>query len=204
VTDGQRAKMEVEMVAKKTRGKPKPNKVYYQPSQGAMRRMQDALHKYDAAVTEKERVWGVDRLVWLVGGDLRDRFEQQMDKLNAAIDKCDGVEHEVDVTLRGVDALERAAIEAGHKPLTGDYIEGAMPDGRVIAITRNGYEAGKVKRENRDMVVYSVDEIAQIVANFESDRAGAIAAKVKDTFVGASVERVKTLTEVELNDEIPF
>ena len=35
-TDGQ-AKMEVEMVAKKTRGKPKPNKVYYQPSQGAMR-----------------------------------------------------------------------------------------------------------------------------------------------------------------------
>jgi len=26
------------MVAKKTRGKPKPNKVYYQPSQGAMRR----------------------------------------------------------------------------------------------------------------------------------------------------------------------
>ena len=30
-------KTEVEMVAKKTRGKPKPNKVYYQPSQGAMR-----------------------------------------------------------------------------------------------------------------------------------------------------------------------
>ena len=36
VTDGQRAKMEVEMVAKKTRGKPKTDKVYYQPSQGAV------------------------------------------------------------------------------------------------------------------------------------------------------------------------
>ena len=38
IRDGRkRVKMEVEMVAKKTRGKPKPNKVYYAPNQAAMR-----------------------------------------------------------------------------------------------------------------------------------------------------------------------
>ena len=47
--------------------------------------MQDALHRYDDVVSEVEGRWGIDRLVWLVGGDLRDRFEQQMDKLNASI-----------------------------------------------------------------------------------------------------------------------
>ena len=35
-TDGQ-AKMEVEMVAKKGRGRPKPDKVYYAPCEGARR-----------------------------------------------------------------------------------------------------------------------------------------------------------------------
>ena len=188
---------------KTTRPRPKPSKVYYQPTQPAMRRMQDALFKYDAVVSEKERMWGVDRLQHLVSPELRERFEAQMDKLNASIDKCDGVEHEVDVTIRGVEMLERAAVELGHKPLTGDYIEGAMPDGKVIAITVNGYEAGKVKRENRDMAVYSVDEIGVIVGNFlERDKANVVTS-IKDAFAGATIESVKPV-RVDLDDEIPF
>ena len=60
----------------------KPSKQHYAPSQMAMRRMQDALHRYDDEVSKVERKWGVDRLIWVVGGDLRDRFEKQMDLLN--------------------------------------------------------------------------------------------------------------------------
>lgn len=191
------------MVAKKTtRPRPKPSKVYYQPTQGAMRRMQDALHRYDDVVSEVEGRWGVDRLVWLVGGDLRDRFERQMDKLNAAIDKCDpSIEHEVEVTLRGVAALERAAIAAGAKPLSGDYVEGRMPDGRVIAITATGYEAGKVKRDNREMVVYSVDEIGRIIEGLNKD--APVVDAIKNAFAGAEVESVKPVP-ANLDDEIPF
>jgi len=191
------------MVAKKTtRPRPKPSKVYYQPTQGAMRRMQDALHKYDDVVSEVEGRWGVDRLVWVVGGDLRDRFEQQMDRLNAAIDKCDpSIEHEVEVTLRGVAALEQAAIAVGAKPLSGDYIEGRMPDGRVLAITATGYEAGKVKRDNREMVVYSADEIGRIIEGLNKD--APVVNAIKNAFAGAEVQSVKPVP-ANLDDEIPF
>ena len=189
------------MVAKKTRGKPKPNKVYYQPSQGAMRRMQQALHRYDDVVSDMERRWGVDRLVWLVPVDLRDRFEAQMDKLNAAIDKCEGVEHEVEVTLRGVAALEQAAIAAGVKPLTGEWVEGRMPDGTTLAIVPTDYEVAKVKQDNREMRVYSVDEIGRILSEWQASK---VVDKVKDVFTGATVEKVKTKLETTLNDEIPF
>ena len=187
---------------KTTRQRPKPSKVYYQPTQPAMRRMQDALHRYDDVVAEVEGRWGVDRLVWLVGGDLRDRFEKQMDRLNAAIDKCDpSIEHEVEVTLRGVTALEQAAIAAGAKPLSGDYVEGRMPDGRVIAITATGYEAGKVKRDNREMVVYSADEIGRIIEGLNKD--APVVDAIKNAFIGAEVQSVKPV-KYDLDDEIPF
>jgi hypothetical protein len=192
------------MVAKKTtRQRPKPSKVYYQPTEGAMRRMQDALHRYDDVVSEVEGRWGVDRLVWVCGSsELRDRFEQQMDRLNAAIDKCDpSIEHEVEVTLRGVAALEQAAIAAGAKPLNGDYIEGRMPDGRVIAITATGYEAGKVKRDNREMVVYSVDEIGRIIEGLNKE--APVVDAIKNAFIGAEVQSVKPVP-ANLDDEIPF
>jgi hypothetical protein len=167
----------------------------------AMRRMQDALHRYDDRVSEVERKWGVDRLIWVVGGDLRDRFEAQMDLLNAAIDKMEDVEHQVDVTLRGVAALEQAAIAAGVQPLGGEWIEGRMPDGRVLAIVPNDYEVSRVKRDNREMVVYSVDEIGKLLAEWDESKT---VDAVKAAFHGATVEKVRTRTEKELNDEIPF
>ena len=179
----------------------KPTKQHYAPSQGSMRRMQDALHRYDDRVNDVERKWGVDRLIWVVGGDLRDRFEAQMDKLNAAIDRMEDVEHQVDVTLRGVAALEQAAIAAGVQPLKGEWIEGKMPDGRVLAIVANDYEVSRVKRDNREMVVYSVDEIGRLLAAWDESKT---VDAVKAVFPGATVEKVKTKLEKELNDEIPF
>lgn len=193
------------MVYKKTSKRvPKPNRAYYAPSQGAMRRMQDALTRYDEVVSAKEREWGVDRLPWLAGEALRAKFDAQMDLLNAAIDKMEDVEHQVEVTLRGVAALERAAIEAGYKPLTGEYVEGAMPDGRVLAVVPNDYEVGRVKRDNPDLVVYSVSEVAKIIEAFRDEGKPSLVDSVKDVFEGAVVERVKTKTEMALNDEVPF
>jgi len=182
----------------------KPSKQHYAPSQMAMRRMQDALHEYDRAATAMEAKWGVDRLPWLVEQGLRGRFEAQMDLLNKAIESQHDVEHQVSVTLRGLAALEQAAIAGGHEPLTGEYWEAAMDDGKVLAITRNGYEAGKVAREHRDMAVYSVDEIAVIVSKWRQDKAGQITDIAKAMFPGAAVEKVKTQLAKDLNDDIPF
>lgn len=194
------------MVAKKrtARGKPKTDKVYYQPSQAAMRRQQQSLHKYDDEVNRLERKWGIDRLPWLVPLELRDRFYEQLDKLNAAIDKCEGVDHEVEVTLRGCAAIERAAIEGGAQPLTGEYIEGRMPDGTVLAITRNGYEAGKVKQDNRDMKVFTVDEVGVVLEKWlEENKAKALVDEAKNVFPGAVVESI-VKNQLLLDDEVPF
>ena len=123
------------MAVKKGRGKPKPNKVYHAPNNGAMRRMQQSLHRYDDRVTQFELKWGVDRVIWLVPTELRNRFEQQMDRLNDAIDKMQDVDHQVEVTIKGIAALEQAAIAAGVEPLKGEWIEGSLPDGRVLALS---------------------------------------------------------------------
>jgi len=194
------------MVAKKrtARGKPKTDKVYYQPSQAAMRRQQQSLHKYDDEVNRLERKWGIDRLPWLVPLELRDRFYEQLDKLNAAIDKCEGVDHEVEVTLRGCAAIERAAIEGGAQPLTGEYIEGRMPDGTVLAITANGYEAGKVKQDNREMKVFTVDEVGVVLEKWlEENKAKTLVDEAKNVFPGAVVESI-VKNQLLLDDEVPF
>ena len=182
----------------------KPSKIYYAPTQGAMRRMQDALIKYDETVSKVENKWGVDRLQWLCGEQLRGKFEAQMEKLNTAIDQMVDVEHQVDVTMRGLILLERTALENGYEPLSGDYWEAPMPDGKVLAITKTGYDVAKVKRENRDMLVYSAEELGKILHDY-LDKSTTVAA-VKEMFPGATIEEIKpkTKTEKDLNDEIPF
>jgi hypothetical protein len=164
--------------------------------------MQEAIHRYDDRVSQLEVKWGVDRLIWLIDGSLRDRFEAQMDRLNKAIEDQHDVEHQVEVTLRGVDAIERAAIEAGVQPLDGGYIEAAMPDGRVLAVTRTDYEVSKVKKENREMVVFSASEVAKILQKYLDDAAAVNGAK--DLWPGAVVEKIKTPIETKLDDSIPF
>ena len=76
--------------------------------------------------------WGIDRLPLLVEADLRDRFWAQMDVLNKAIDKGSGVEVEEAVasTIRGVEALERGAIELGAEPVSGEVWRGDDAEGR--------------------------------------------------------------------------
>jgi hypothetical protein len=193
------------MARRVTKRPTKSNRPYYAPSAPAERRMQQSLVDYDEAVSKLELKWGVDRLPWLAGGELREKFEAQMDKLNKAIDSRSDIEHQVEVTKRGLVALEKAAIANGADPLSGEYFEAAMPDGRVMAVVKTNYDVAKVKRENRELVVYSVDELAMIVSKFEKDKAPLVN-DIKEMFPGAVVETVKSRTKTEelLNDEIPF
>ena len=70
-------------------------------SEATYRKIQNYLTEYDRVVSDYERRWGVERLPNLVSPELRDRFWQQMDKLNDAIhrDAAVDVEHHVAVTL---------------------------------------------------------------------------------------------------------
>jgi len=151
--------------------------------------------------------WGVDRLPLLVEAELRDRFWAQMDLLNAAIAKGSGVEVEeaVAATVRGVQALERRAIERGAEPVSGEVWEETTPQGAVIAVCRDASEIAKIRDDGRIDRVYTMAEIAAIVERWEETKAGQVTNKVKSLFDGATIESVKPKpAEIELDDEIPF
>ena len=169
-----------------------------------------ALATYDAKVRAAEVKWGIDRLPLLVEADLRDRFWAQMDVLNKAIDKGSGVEVEEAVasTIRGVEALERRAIELGAEPVSGEVWEETTPSGAVVAVCRDRAEIAKIRDSGRIDRVYAMSEIAAIVEAFEEGKAGETTKKVKSLFEGATIESVKKKSKeeiiAELNDEIPF
>ena len=179
----------------------------FYPSERDADKCRAALATYDAEVRSRDVRWGVDRLPLLVEAELRDRFWAQMDLLNAAIAKGSGVEVEeaVAATVRGVQALERRAIERGAEPVSGEVWEETTPQGAVIAVCRDASEIAKIRDDGRIDRVYTMAEIAAIVERWEETKAGQVTNKVKSLFDGATIESVKPKpAEIELDDEIPF
>lgn len=172
-------------------------------SASAWDKTQSAVLEFDKAATVYEERWGRDRLADLASPALRERFYQQIYRMNQAISAVDWreVEHQCSVTLRGYAALEAAALADGHKPLEGRFWDAPMPDGRVLCVCPNYHEAGKVARQRKgeDVLVYSVEEIANILATNEVAKAVGI---VKSAFPGATVTGSRK-AEV-YDDEIPF
>lgn len=170
------------------------------------RRIQDALIKHDFVVNEYENKWGVERLQELVSEELRERFYQQRVRLNTAIENNDGkqTQEEVEVMCRAYVALEKEAVAMGHKPLTGEHWETVMPDGKVLAIAKSYAEAGKVKRDNRELVVFSIEEIANILHARHKETLKFVD-EVKRQFDGAVVTAVTPVKqETLIDDDIPF
>jgi len=174
-------------------------------SSASYRKIQNYLTEYDRVVTDYERRWGVERLPLLVDPELRDRFWSQMDRLNDAIhaDSPADVEHQVQVTLRAYAALEAKAREMGGKEIEGIAWTAPMEDGRVVAIVRDIHEVGVVKKDMPDAMVYSVQEVAAILAAWADQKKAEIVNSVKDVFPGATVTKVTPLAD-DLDDEIPF
>lgn len=179
----------------------------FYPSERDADKCRAALATYDAVVRALEVKWGVDRLPLLVEADLRDRFWAQMDLLNAALTKGSGVEVEeaVAATVRGMQALERRAMELGAETVTGEVWEETTPNGAVVAVCRDASEIAKIRDDGRLDRVYTMSEVAAIVEAWEEGKAGQLTNKVKSLFDGATIESVKPkVVEADLNDEIPF
>jgi len=172
-------------------------------SEATYRKIQNYLTEYDRVVSEYERRWGIERLPLLVSPELRDRFWQQIDKLNDAIhrDAPNDVEHHVAVTLRAYAALEKEAIAMGGVEI-GDDVWTAEVDGKVVAVVRDVHAVGGIKKEMPDALVYCVQEVAAILAKWSEQNK--LVADVKDVFPGAVVTDVKSTMKDKLDDDIPF
>lgn len=147
-----------------------------------------AIVGLDRDVRELERKWGVGRLVVLADDLLRERFTRQARRLNELI-RGDAPAHEVlphlEATRRGWQALEAAALAAGHQPSPPEVWEVPLSDGTVAAIVRDNAAASQVVASGRGMTVYTLAEIATLLSRYPAIVAA------KKTFPGAKLTSLK-------------
>ena len=101
-----------------------------------------ALQQLDAVARNMEIKWGVGRLELLVASDLREKFTRQEGKLNDALQEG---RHADVVALaagmaRGWEALDKAAVSAGHSPPAVGYWE-VVRGGKLYRVVKSSVEA---------------------------------------------------------------
>ena len=166
------------------------------PTDYVIRSIIDGL---DELALEMERKWGVGRLRLLVADDLRARFDEQKDRLDAAIasDRVQYIRAQAEGMKRAWAALDQAATEYGHETLSHVVWECVLPSsGEVVSIVRTETEAHHVARECR---VFTLEEIARLLNGLPG------VLEAKRAFPGSTVTRVGPPEfDWEKGDEIPF
>lgn len=164
-------------------------------------RIQSLLWEYDRAIVEAEATWGTDRLPYIVGEDLRLKWWRNVDALNQAVTQndVDAVAVAVPRMIKGIARLIEEAQAAGHKPLKPDVWETPMGD-KILRIVRAYPEHSDQVDKRPGVVTYSLEEIARIADHHSH----ALVNKIKETWPGATVQQVRTITQEMLDDEIPF
>jgi hypothetical protein len=192
----------------------KPTRTWAQ-SHGMYLAGRSVLDEADAVAAAMEAKWGCGRLRLLVGSELREKFDRQRYLLNRAIwhGDLEDVRREAPRMVKAWNALDRAATEAGAKPLDPKVWEVTQPNGRVAAIVQTSEDAHFVVADGRKVDVYTLEEIARLLEGYPG------LSKIKHAFPGASVVEVRKsvadpldafsdsrqpIDEPLLDDEIPF
>ena len=149
---------------------------------------QAEVDELDLVAIEMERKWGAGRLRLLVDTVLREKFDRQRYLVNQALwhGQLQDVIMQARRMITAWQVLDRAAAAAGRPELDTEVWEVALPDGAVAAIVRDPHQAGKVAAENRDVRVYTLNEIGHQIHNVPE------LSKAKIVFPGATVEKVRT------------
>lgn len=168
------------------------------PAAYRIRSMVDGL---DQVALGMDRKWGVGRLRLLVSDFLRAKFDEQKDRLDAALQSGEEryVAPQVEGVRRAWAALDRAAHESGATPLAPQVWECVLPStGEVISLVRSAEEAHHVARGGR---VFSVGELAILI-----EALGDGVLDIKQKLPGASVIGVRRKPSIDwaTGDEIPF
>jgi hypothetical protein len=164
--------------------------------------IQALLAGLDEVASSMERKWGVGRLPLLVGDLMRAKWAAQQDKLNAAIASRLEVQVKemVEGTKRGWVALDRAAIEAGHRPRPVDEWEFVLPStGEVCVLVRDAADVGRIDADGR--MVWSLEEVGTLI-----DKLPDAVKAVKAAFSQSKVAHIRDKNEIDWSrgDELPF
>ena len=147
----------------------------------------EVIEDVDAIVIEMERKWGRGRLRLLVEPELREKFDRQRYLFGQALWNGDleDVRREAPRMATAWRALDKRATANGAKILPPTVWEVALPDGTVAAIVKEPELVQDVMADGRDVRVYSLEELGELLHNFPT------LAKAKEVFPGAEVVQVK-------------
>jgi hypothetical protein len=161
-----------------------------------------ALRPLDEVASSLEVKWGRDRLIALVSPETASKFKTAKAKLDAAIayNNPTDVIKRVNIMIRGWQALEKEATQAGHKAFPPDvWVASVGAEGKheacEFAIVKDSADASMVK--DAGMNIYSLVEIARMVRLFEL-KVDSVS-NIKKLFPDSEI------TKVEFKeDELPF
>lgn len=167
----------------------------------------EIIKTVDEHARQVNRRWGFNRLPHLVPVEWTEKFVSQKSKWELACFECAGslkqsdldrVRKHGDAMLRAYEALERIAIERGYSPTPPTWWEFELKDGTPVILVRDRAELAQVEPDGRSVQIWSLDEIAEIVAKFPE------ISRAKDCFPGAEVIQMGTSFKVhdELNDSL--
>jgi hypothetical protein len=163
----------------------------------------EALRPLDRIAVEMEGKWGAGRLTRLVTPEIAARFGSAKDKLNEAIRSNDGdeVAKRAAVLIRGWQALDKAATEAGCEALPLRTV-GVKHEGRsyVVAWDRGDVHKAATLSDDPGRVV-TVHELLVAWEAMRDRMNGEAVAEVKRAFPGAEVVRASIPRG---GDELPF
>lgn len=160
--------------------------------------IQEALEPLDRVAVEMEGKWGVGRLPRLVTPDMAAKFASARQKLDEAIraNDLEAVVSKAAVVIRGWQALDKAATEAGHKTYP-EAVWSKQHRGTKYTIVLDRADVNKVAKDSKDPDnVITLDELLVVWDDFQGRR---FVQETKTLFPGATVEGIK-----ELDDDIPF
>ncbi len=149
--------------------------------------IQAVIDGVDHVAAEMEKEWGVGRLRLLVDDDMRERFDRQAALLNEAVFTNDAkaVRRHGEGMRKAWQALGKYASDCRFCRIDPFAWEVNGPDG-VIAVVRTNPEAHAVVREGRAVEVWTLDEVARVIASHR-DTIG----EAKRVFPGAEVVDVR-------------
>ena len=161
---------------------------------------------------ESNRKWGHNRLPHLVPIEHLQKFRSLKHKWEAAcFDLCgspdpsdiETIRKYGEAMIRAFDTHDRLAVEAGYLPTPPSWWEFELKDGTPVLLVRSRSELSQVDPKGRACQIWSLEEVADIIARFPA------LAATKDAFPGAEVIQCKTNPVVidELNDcleDLPF
>lgn len=162
-----------------------------------------ALAPLDEVARQMEAKWGVERLPGLVSTETAARFGSATEKLERAIEANDltEIKTRAPILIRGWQALDREATEAGAAPLPKEAWAFEV-FGRPAAVVANRASARLVQEIQPESAVYTLEEVGRLI-EAATERLAPMVAEAKRAFPGAEVVAVRR-AEFREDEDLPF